>query len=122
MNGITDFRGEGLWISDWRQNVVVIFGAARGIGAAIAQAFAAEGAHVAAIDRDPSVHDLARSFPQSLGLVADVTDYAAVRQAAQEVAATLRSVRPRRLRRRRRLGQVRLSVLEASSRPTGSLC
>ena len=34
----------------------------------------------------PSVHDLAGSLPQSLGLVADVTDYAAVRQAAQEVA------------------------------------
>jgi len=67
-------------------NVVVIFGAARGIGAAIAKAFAAEGAHVAAIDRDPSVHDLARPFPQSLSLMADVTDYAAVRQAAQEVA------------------------------------
>ena len=56
-------------------NVVVIFGAARGIGAAIAKAFAAEGAHVAAIDRDPSVHDLARPFPQSLSLMADVTDY-----------------------------------------------
>ena len=56
-----------------------------GIGAAIAKAFAAEGAHVAAIDRDPSVHDLAHPFPQSLSLMADVTDYAAVRQAAQEV-------------------------------------
>ena len=67
------------------KNVVVIFGAARGIGAAIAKAFAAEGAHVAAIDRDPSVHDLARPFPRSLSLTADVTDYAAVRQAAQEV-------------------------------------
>ena len=68
------------------KNVVVIFGAARGIGAAIATAFAAEGAHVAVIDRDPTVHDLARSFSQSLSLTADVTDYAAVRQAAQEVA------------------------------------
>jgi 2-hydroxycyclohexanecarboxyl-CoA dehydrogenase len=68
------------------KNVVVIFGAARGIGAAIAKAFAAEGAHVAAIDRDPGVHDLARPFPRSLSLTADVTDHAAVRQAAQEVA------------------------------------
>jgi 2-hydroxycyclohexanecarboxyl-CoA dehydrogenase len=68
------------------KNVVVIFGAARGIGAAIATAFAAEGAHVAVIDRDPTVHDLARSFSQSLSLTADVTDYAAVRQTAQEVA------------------------------------
>jgi 2-hydroxycyclohexanecarboxyl-CoA dehydrogenase len=67
------------------QNVVVIFGAARGIGASIARAFVAEGAHVAAIDRDPSVHDLAGSFPQAVGLVADVTDYAAVRRAAQDV-------------------------------------
>jgi 2-hydroxycyclohexanecarboxyl-CoA dehydrogenase len=68
------------------KNVVVIFGAARGIGAAIAKAFAAEGAHVAAIDRDPSVHDLAGPCPRSLSLTADVTDYAAVRKAAQEVA------------------------------------
>ena len=68
------------------KKVVVIFGAARGIGAAIAKAFAVEGAHVAAIDRDPSVHDLARAFPPSLSLTADVTDFTAVRQAAQEVA------------------------------------
>ena len=66
-------------------NVVVVFGAARGIGAAIAGAFAAEGAHVAAVDRDPCVHDLARALPQSLGLVADVTDINAVRSVAQEV-------------------------------------
>ena len=44
-------------------NVVVVFGAARGIGAAIARAFAAEGARVVAIDRDPSVHDLAEPLP-----------------------------------------------------------
>ena len=68
------------------KSVVVIFGAARGIGAAIAQAFAVERAHVVAIDRDPSVLDLVRSLPQCLGLVADVTDYAAVRQTALEVA------------------------------------
>jgi 2-hydroxycyclohexanecarboxyl-CoA dehydrogenase len=66
-------------------NVVVVFGAARGIGAAIAGAFRAEGAHVAAVDRDPCVHDLARALPQSLGLVADVTDINAVRSVAQEV-------------------------------------
>jgi 2-hydroxycyclohexanecarboxyl-CoA dehydrogenase len=67
-------------------NVVVIFGAARGIGAAIAKAFEAEGALIVAIDRDPSVHDLAGQSPQSLGLVADVTDYEAVHQTAREVA------------------------------------
>jgi 2-hydroxycyclohexanecarboxyl-CoA dehydrogenase len=86
-------------------NVAVVFGAARGIGAAIAQAFAAEGAHVAAIDRDPMILDLAsrptRSAPRppqssappgdgeeersSMGLVADVTDFDAVRRTAEEV-------------------------------------
>jgi 2-hydroxycyclohexanecarboxyl-CoA dehydrogenase len=67
------------------EQVVVVFGAARGIGAAIATAFAAEGAHVTAVDRDPSVHQLAQALPRSLSVVADVTDLTAVRQAAQEV-------------------------------------
>jgi NAD(P)-dependent dehydrogenase (short-subunit alcohol dehydrogenase family) len=69
------------------EHVVVVFGAARGIGAAIAKAFANEGAHVTAVDRDPSVHDLAKGIPQSLCLVADVTDLAAVRQASHAVDA-----------------------------------
>jgi 2-hydroxycyclohexanecarboxyl-CoA dehydrogenase len=69
-------------------SVVVIFGAASGIGAAIARAFAAEGSHVAAVDRESSVVDLASKLPHShsLGLVADVTDYAAVGCVAEEVA------------------------------------
>jgi 2-hydroxycyclohexanecarboxyl-CoA dehydrogenase len=67
------------------EQVVVVFGAARGIGSAIAKAFANEGAHLAAIDRDPSVHDLAQAIPRSLGLVADVTDLDAVRRASQDV-------------------------------------
>jgi 2-hydroxycyclohexanecarboxyl-CoA dehydrogenase len=66
-------------------HVVVVFGAARGIGAAIAKAFATEGAHVTAIDRDPGVQDLAQALPQTLSLVADVTDLTAVRQAFQHV-------------------------------------
>ncbi len=82
-------------------SVVVVFGAARGIGAAIARAFAAEGARVAAIDRDPMVLDLAgplarppRSGPTSgdrdqdrlsMGLVTDVTDLDAVRRTTEEV-------------------------------------
>jgi 2-hydroxycyclohexanecarboxyl-CoA dehydrogenase len=66
-------------------NVVAVFGAARGIGAAIARGFAAESARVAAVDRDPIVHDLAGSIAAE-GLVADVTDYAAVRRAAEEIS------------------------------------
>jgi 2-hydroxycyclohexanecarboxyl-CoA dehydrogenase len=79
-------------------NVVAVFGAARGIGAAIARAFAAESAYVAAIDRDPMIDDLAGSLARSpsapgdpgrerssIGLVADVTDLDAVRRTADEV-------------------------------------
>src|SRR4051812_13694869 len=81
--------------------VVAVFGAARGIGEAIAAAFLAESANVAAIDRDPGVLEVAEQLPlrqpgagrplaehddhRSLGLVADVTDYAAVRRAADAV-------------------------------------
>ena len=66
-------------------NVTLVFGAARGIGAAIAKAFADEGSNVVVIDRDPSVHELARSVPRSFALVADVTDYTAVRHVSQQV-------------------------------------
>jgi 2-hydroxycyclohexanecarboxyl-CoA dehydrogenase len=83
--------------------VVAVFGAARGIGQAIARAFMAEAARVATIDRDSSVMGVAEQLPLvgpnarrtsfddddhlSLGLVADVTDYAAVRRAADAVRA-----------------------------------
>jgi NAD(P)-dependent dehydrogenase (short-subunit alcohol dehydrogenase family) len=86
--------------------VVVVFGAARGIGSAIGRAFAAEAAHVVAVDRDPAIleptdllppltSDKPRSpaapaahkdEPLSLSLVADVTDFAAVRRVAEAVA------------------------------------
>jgi NAD(P)-dependent dehydrogenase (short-subunit alcohol dehydrogenase family) len=66
-------------------NVVAVVGAARGIGAAIARAFAAESARVVAVDRDPIVRDLAGSI-EALGLIADVTDFAAVRHVAADLA------------------------------------
>jgi NAD(P)-dependent dehydrogenase (short-subunit alcohol dehydrogenase family) len=69
-------------------SVVAVFGAARGIGAAIARGFAEESARVVAIDRDPLVLELADQLsPPGLGLVADVTDFAAVRRTADEIAA-----------------------------------
>jgi NAD(P)-dependent dehydrogenase (short-subunit alcohol dehydrogenase family) len=67
-------------------SVVVVWGAARGIGAAIARAFANESAHVASIDRDPSVRELAPQLSGSISLIADVTDYSAVGRAAKDVA------------------------------------
>jgi NAD(P)-dependent dehydrogenase (short-subunit alcohol dehydrogenase family) len=69
-------------------SVVAVFGAARGIGAAIARAFAEESARVVAIDRDPTVVELAdRLTPPGLGIVADVTNYAAVCRTAEEITA-----------------------------------
>jgi NAD(P)-dependent dehydrogenase (short-subunit alcohol dehydrogenase family) len=89
--------------------VAVVAGAARGIGRAIAEAFAEEGAHVALIDRDNEVTAAARQIEErravpavpagspvpavpavrALPLAGDVVDYAAVRGMADEVLATL---------------------------------
>ena len=60
--------------------VAVVVGAARGLGRAIAAAFAAEGAGVALLDVSP---DVRAAGPDAW--VVDVTDYAAVRAAAGEV-------------------------------------
>ncbi len=63
-------------------DVAVVVGGARGLGLAIASAFAAEGARVVIVDRDvdgPGLIARASSF------VADVTDYAAVRRVAEEI-------------------------------------
>jgi NAD(P)-dependent dehydrogenase (short-subunit alcohol dehydrogenase family) len=66
----------------------VVAGGARGIGRAIAEAFAAEGAAVALIDVDAAVADAAREIGARHRVPAhsyhvDVTDFAAVRQAAE---------------------------------------
>jgi 2-hydroxycyclohexanecarboxyl-CoA dehydrogenase len=86
---------------------VVVVGAAAGIGRAIAEEFAAEGAAVTLVDRDPAVEEVAREIAAAHGAaseakedgpvllrglcktgavpaVLDVTDYAAVRRMADE--------------------------------------
>ena len=72
----------------------VIVGSARGIGRAIAEAFAAEGANLALFDRDPGVTAVAQELAQRRGVralpfLADVTDFAAVQGAAGAVEAGL---------------------------------
>jgi 2-hydroxycyclohexanecarboxyl-CoA dehydrogenase len=68
----------------------VIVGGARGIGRAIAEAFAKEGASPALLDRDPRVSKTATEIPgRTMGLVADVCDYAAIQHAATQIQQTL---------------------------------
>lgn len=72
----------------------VVVGAAQGIGRAIARAFAAEGANVALIDRDPRVADTAKQLgaecrTTAVPIVADVTDYAAMQSAARQAGTAL---------------------------------
>jgi NAD(P)-dependent dehydrogenase (short-subunit alcohol dehydrogenase family) len=71
-------------------HTAVVVGAARGIGRAIAEAFAAEGANVALLDREPEVTATAQALEQqhrirAHAVVADVTDYADMQEAAAEV-------------------------------------
>ncbi len=68
----------------------VIVGGARGIGLAIAREFAAEGAHIALLDRDAetvaTAEQVAKEFAVAgAGIRADVTSFAELDTAAQEV-------------------------------------
>jgi 2-hydroxycyclohexanecarboxyl-CoA dehydrogenase len=75
-------------------HVAVIVGGGKGIGRAIAEAFAHEQAHVALVDVDQIVVAAAAEIEaqcgvRTLGIVADVTDYAAMQSAAATVADSL---------------------------------
>ena len=67
-----------------QDDVVVMIGGARGIGQAIAQAFADEKAKVAIVDREASVVETAQAM-QGKGYVGDVTDYAQMQEIAQAI-------------------------------------
>lgn len=75
-------------------NVAVVVGAARGIGLGIAEAFVAEGASVAFLDRDPAVTEVvgrlqAGASAPLLAQVIDATDYAQLVSAAERIEKVL---------------------------------
>jgi 2-hydroxycyclohexanecarboxyl-CoA dehydrogenase len=74
--------------------VAVVVGGANGLGLAIAAAFAAEGAAVALLDRDPAAATAAARLAEthavsSLEVMADVTDTEAILRAAQTIRARM---------------------------------
>ncbi|HWE40614.1 MAG TPA: SDR family oxidoreductase [Isosphaeraceae bacterium] len=75
-------------------DVAIVVGGARGLGRAIAEAFAAEGAGVAIVDRAEETVEVARAIGEASrvraeGFVADVTDGRAMRQVAEAIVAGL---------------------------------
>jgi 2-hydroxycyclohexanecarboxyl-CoA dehydrogenase len=75
-------------------DVVAVLGAAGGIGAAIAHAFAAEGCALALLDRREGVVELAAALRDAHGVrvsahIVDATDYPAVQAAAAAIGRVL---------------------------------
>jgi 3-oxoacyl-[acyl-carrier protein] reductase len=82
-------------MSRYADRVVVVTGAARGIGAGTAQRFADEGARVAVLDLDESAASSTAQglgAEKALGLACDVSDAAAVEQAVSAVVEELGTV------------------------------
>ena len=71
--------------------VTLVTGASRGVGAAVARRFAAAGARVAVLARDPATLTAVAREIDGLALVADVTDAVAVDRALAQLRETLGS-------------------------------
>jgi NAD(P)-dependent dehydrogenase (short-subunit alcohol dehydrogenase family) len=74
------------------RHIVAVTGAASGIGAATAQAFAAAGAEVCVLDRDAGAAEAVAKAVKGLAIPCDVTDADSVRAAFDRIAATFGGV------------------------------
>jgi NAD(P)-dependent dehydrogenase (short-subunit alcohol dehydrogenase family) len=71
---------------------IAITGAASGIGLATATHFAAKGARVALLDRNPAVSDIAATVPRSIGVVVDVTSQTSISSGIETAARHIGSL------------------------------
>jgi NAD(P)-dependent dehydrogenase (short-subunit alcohol dehydrogenase family) len=72
---------------DFSGKVVVVTGAAAGIGLAMAEAFARNGAKLALVDRDSRVAEVAKTIADSRAYVLDLSDAPAVEQTFAKIGA-----------------------------------
>lgn len=72
-----------------KNQTAVVVGGARGIGLAIARQFAAEGANVALLDRDPGAHGRVHGLEFFRVNTVDATNYTQVQNAAAAIAEDL---------------------------------
>jgi NAD(P)-dependent dehydrogenase (short-subunit alcohol dehydrogenase family) len=72
---------------DFLGKVVVVTGAAAGIGLAMAETFAQNGAKLALVDRDSRVAEVAKKFAGSRAYVLDLSDASAVEQTFAKIGA-----------------------------------
>ena len=72
---------------DFSGKVVVVTGAAAGIGLAMAETFAQNGAKLALVDRDSRVGEVAKTIAGSRAYVLDLSDASAVEQTFAKIGA-----------------------------------
>lgn len=75
------------------KKVVVVTGAAAGIGLALAESFATEGAYLALIDRSDAVKDVARRLgPEHRGYLTDLANDAAIETVFSQIVSDFSTV------------------------------